>query len=78
MALDVRTFHTMPGEDGLSLVRRIRGRAPERGGTVPAVALSGHTRAEDRRAALAAGFDEFVTKPAAPSAVIEAVERSLR
>jgi signal transduction histidine kinase len=31
---------SMPEEDGLSLVRRIRDRAPERGGTVPVVALS--------------------------------------
>jgi signal transduction histidine kinase/ActR/RegA family two-component response regulator len=68
----------MPGEDGLSLCRRIRARPAESGGAVPALALSAYTRAEDRAAASAAGFDGFVAKPTTPSEVLEAVAALVR
>jgi signal transduction histidine kinase/CheY-like chemotaxis protein len=53
----------MPGEDGYSLIRRIRNLSPEVGGQTPAVSLTAHTRAEDRAHALSAGFQEHLTKP---------------
>ena len=62
----------MPGEDGLSLIRRIRRRSSGRGGAVPAVALSAYARSEDRQAALDAGFGEFLTKPAMPADIVRA------
>jgi signal transduction histidine kinase/ActR/RegA family two-component response regulator len=65
----------MPVEDGLSFCRRLRARSDEQGGHVPVVALSAYTRAEDRGAALAAGFDAFVAKPATPAALFAAIER---
>ena len=65
----------MPEEDGLSLMRRIRARPADRGGAVPSIALSAYARAEDQRAALAAGFDEFLSKPALPEDVVRVVER---
>jgi signal transduction histidine kinase/CheY-like chemotaxis protein len=65
----------MPEEDGLSLMRRIRQRPPARGGTVPAIALSAYARSEDRQAALAAGFTEFLAKPVMPADVVTAVAR---
>ena len=40
----------MPGEDGYSLIRRVRALGPARGGDVPAVALTAYARSEDRRA----------------------------
>ncbi len=64
----------MPGEDGISMIRRVRERRPERGGLVPAVALSAYARETDREAALAAGFDAFLTKPALPADIVRAVE----
>jgi signal transduction histidine kinase/ActR/RegA family two-component response regulator len=67
----------MPGEDGLSMIRRMRQRAPGRGGLVPAIALSAYARPEDREAALASGYDEFLTKPAMPADVLRAVARVL-
>jgi CheY-like chemotaxis protein len=67
----------MPQEDGLSMMRRIRRRPAERGGTVPSVALSAYARAEDREAALAAGFDDFLSKPAMPEDIFRTVERWL-
>ena len=60
----------MPVEDGLSMLRRIRQRAPADGGSVPTLALSAYARAEDREAALAAGFDDFLIKPAIPGDVV--------
>jgi signal transduction histidine kinase/ActR/RegA family two-component response regulator len=67
----------MPGEDGLSMMRRIRQRPPGRGGLVRAVAVSAYSRTQDRRAALAAGYDDFLTKPALPADVLRAAGRWL-
>ena len=67
----------MPGEDGLSLIQRIRRRSPVRGGLVRAVALSAFARAEDREAALAAGFDDYLAKPAMPADILKTVNRWL-
>jgi signal transduction histidine kinase/CheY-like chemotaxis protein len=67
----------MPGEDGLSMIRRIRQRPAAGGALVPAIALSAYARAEDRQAALEAGFDDFVTKPAMPAEILRAVDRAL-
>ncbi|HEY9780324.1 MAG TPA: ATP-binding protein [Leptolyngbyaceae cyanobacterium] len=53
----------MPGEDGYTLIRKIRQLEPETGGRIPAVALTGYARVEDYRAALAAGFQLHVAKP---------------
>ena len=63
----------MPVEDGLTMIRRIRQRTPAAGGRVPAVALSAYARAEDREAALGAGFDEFLAKPAMPAEVVRVI-----
>jgi CheY-like chemotaxis protein len=65
----------LPGEDGCSLLRRIRALPPP-AGTVPAIALSAYTRAQDRDAARAAGFTAFIGKPADPQDLLAAV-RSL-
>jgi len=67
----------MPGEDGLSMMRRIRQRSPRLGGLISAVALSAYARSEDRDAALAAGYDEFLTKPVMPADVIRTAGRLL-
>ena len=67
----------MPGEDGLSMIKRIRRRPPARGGLVRAIAISAYARPEDREAALAAGYDDFLAKPAMPADVMRAVDRWL-
>jgi PAS domain S-box-containing protein len=46
----------MPGEDGFSLIRRVRLLPVDRGGAIPAAALSAYAGVEDRRKALLAGF----------------------
>jgi signal transduction histidine kinase len=57
----------MPREDGCELVRRVRALSPERGGAVPAVALTALAGEAERRRAIGAGFQRFVTKPIEPA-----------
>jgi signal transduction histidine kinase/CheY-like chemotaxis protein len=61
----------MPGEDGYSLVARIR--ALENGKPLPIVALTSYVRVEDRTRALSAGFNMFVPKPVEPNELITAI-----
>ena len=63
----------MPGEDGYSLIRKIRLRTPERGGVIPAVALTAYAKIEDRVTILAAGFQMYLSKPADPNELIAVV-----
>jgi signal transduction histidine kinase/ActR/RegA family two-component response regulator len=56
----------MPGEDGYSLIEKIRHLDPALGGTTPAIALTGYARVEDRVQALSAGYHMFVPKPVDP------------
>lgn len=49
----------MPGEDGYSLLRQMREKAPE----IPAIAVTAFARVEDREDALAAGFQCHIAKP---------------
>jgi PAS domain S-box-containing protein len=53
----------MPGEDGYTLIGKLRALGPERGGGIPAVALTAYARSEDRMRALASGFQVHVPKP---------------
>ncbi len=53
----------MPDEDGFSLIAKVRALPPERGGRVPAAALTALAGLDDRDRALAAGFQEHIPKP---------------
>jgi CheY-like chemotaxis protein len=53
----------MPGTDGYLLIKQVRALPPDRGGKVPAIALTAYTRVEDRLQALRAGYDMHVPKP---------------
>ena len=53
----------MPHEDGYSLIARIRALEATEGGTIPAIALTGYVRVEERMRALMAGYQMFVPKP---------------
>jgi signal transduction histidine kinase/ActR/RegA family two-component response regulator len=65
----------MSGEDGYSLIARIRSLAEERGGATPAGALTAYAQPEHRRRALAAGFQEHAAKPLTPDALLALVAR---
>jgi CheY-like chemotaxis protein len=65
----------MPNEDGYDLIRKVRARSPEKGGTIPAVAVTGHGPSEERERALTAGFQEFLAKPIAVTDLISTIAR---
>ncbi|MEO5988581.1 MAG: ATP-binding protein [Candidatus Eisenbacteria bacterium] len=68
----------MPGEDGYSLIRKIRMRSSERGGLIPAVALTAYAKIEDRVTILAAGFQMYLSKPADPNELVAVVNSLAR
>jgi signal transduction histidine kinase/CheY-like chemotaxis protein len=53
----------MPDEDGYSFINRVRSLPQNEGGNTPAAALTAYAREEDRRQALAAGFQMHIAKP---------------
>jgi CheY-like chemotaxis protein len=63
----------MPVEDGYELIRKIRAREPERGGLIPAVALTAYARDEDAQRAIEAGYHAHVPKPVEPGELAVAV-----
>jgi PAS domain S-box-containing protein len=63
----------MPGEDGYALIRQIRALGPERGGEVPAAALTGFAHGEDTTRVLTAGYQVHLPKPVEPSQLAQVV-----
>ncbi len=59
----------LPGESGFDRMRRVRALPPDKGGRVPAAAMTAYARTEDRLKAIAAGFLVHVAKPVEPSEV---------
>jgi len=57
----------MPGTDGYQLIRELRLRPSQQGGSVPAAALTAYARTEDRLRALRAGFQLHLSKPVQPA-----------
>jgi CheY-like chemotaxis protein len=68
----------LPGRDGYELMRHVRESTPRGRASLPAIALTAFSRAEDETNALAAGFDAHLTKPLRPHELIGAVARMLR
>lgn len=56
----------MPEEDGYSFIRRVRSRPPEKGGQIPAAALTARVIMRDRLESLRAGFQSHMAKPVDP------------
>lgn len=65
----------MPGMDGITLLRQLRG--DERYAHIPIIMLTASGQDEDRMDAEAAGADEFLTKPIGSTDLLNAVERLL-
>jgi PAS domain S-box-containing protein len=63
----------MPGEDGYSLIRKIRARPVDHGGRTPAIALTAYAGDVDRQRALEAGFQKHMTKPADPNELAQTI-----
>jgi CheY-like chemotaxis protein len=60
----------MPGEDGYTLIRRLRALSPDAGGKTPAVALTAFNRSEDRIRSFREGFSIHLSKPVDPDELI--------
>jgi CheY-like chemotaxis protein/two-component sensor histidine kinase len=63
----------LPDEDGHQLIRRVRKLRSARERAIPALALTAYAAPDDRRKALAAGFDVHLAKPAAPAELVAKV-----
>jgi CheY-like chemotaxis protein len=63
----------MPKKDGAWLIKEVRALAPERGGDVPALALTAFTSQATADQLSEAGFQMRLTKPMDPQALVAAV-----
>jgi CheY-like chemotaxis protein len=63
----------MPDEDGYELIRKLRLAPPEKGGSTPAIALTGYASRKDRERALSAGYQQHIAKPVEQSDMIAAI-----
>jgi PAS domain S-box-containing protein len=63
----------MPDEDGYDLIRTVRALEPDKGGTIPALALTGYASAEDAARTRLAGYETHMAKPVAPNDLVAAV-----
>jgi CheY-like chemotaxis protein/two-component sensor histidine kinase len=68
----------MPDEDGYSLIRKIRSSPTARVASIPAAAVTAHARDDERKEALAAGFQMHLAKPFDPAELARAVETLVR
>ena len=63
----------MPGANGYDLIREVRRRDAQTARYLPAVAVTAYATSADRERALAAGFDDHVSKPVNPAAIIQTI-----
>jgi len=66
---------SLPGMDGWEATRRLKAAAETR--TIPVIALTAHAMAGDREKAIAAGCDDFDTKPVDLARLLEKIEALL-
>jgi CheY-like chemotaxis protein len=67
----------MPGEDGYYFLRELRKLPIDRGGLLPAIALTAYATGEDRKRALQAGFAAHLGKPFGPLTLISTIARAV-
>jgi CheY-like chemotaxis protein/two-component sensor histidine kinase len=65
----------MPGEDGFDLIRGLRELEPERGGAIPAIALTAYAGDEDRSRVLIEGYQMHLAKPVRLTSLVAAVAK---
>jgi PAS domain S-box-containing protein len=63
----------MPIEDGYQFIRKIRALPQDKGGKIPAIALTAFAKTEDREKALSLGFQKHITKPVDPLDLVKAI-----
>jgi signal transduction histidine kinase/CheY-like chemotaxis protein len=68
----------MPDVDGYDLIRRIRSMSPERGGRIPAIALTGYAGPEEAKRVYSAGYDSHLPKPVDQEKLISTISSMCR
>lgn len=63
----------MPDVDGYMLMKQVRALSPERGGTIPAIALTAYAGEIDHQKAISAGFQRHLSKPIEPQVLLQAI-----
>jgi PAS domain S-box-containing protein len=65
----------MPELDGFQVIQALREREKSAGGHLPVIALTARSRKEDRQQCLAAGMDDYLSKPIRAADLFAAMER---
>jgi PAS domain S-box-containing protein len=63
----------MPEMDGYTLLQQLRSLPPEKGGQIPAIAVTAYARKEDQQRSLAIGFQHHISKPIDPKRLVQVV-----
>jgi len=63
----------MTGENGYEFIKRVRSLSREKGGHIPAIALTAYAAPSDRRKALLAGFQTHLAKPIEPDDLLAVI-----
>jgi PAS domain S-box-containing protein len=63
----------MPDVDGYMLMRQVRSLPSDRGGTIPAIALTAYAGEIDYQKAMSAGFQRHLSKPIEPQVLLQAI-----
>jgi len=64
--------------DGYELISRVRALGPEKGGDVPAIAITAYAGKEDRHRAITSGFQYHLSKPVEPGELVGAIATLIR
>lgn len=67
----------MPELDGVEATRRIREKEKDSARHLPVIALTAYALRGDRQRFIAAGMDDYVSKPISPNELFEAIDRVL-
>ncbi|HEY9761321.1 MAG TPA: hybrid sensor histidine kinase/response regulator, partial [Trichocoleus sp.] len=63
----------MPDVDGYTLMRQVRALPPNKGGSIPSIALTAYAGEINYKQAMAAGFQRHLTKPVEPEILIQTI-----
>ncbi len=68
----------MPKLDGFAVIRELRANELDTGRHLPVIALTARSRQEDRERCLAAGMDDFLSKPIQVDALMAVIQRVVK